>query len=74
MHFGDLDEGVIILSFLQLCKLLLPGSYIILLTAINEFKPEDFGIDFIAIELNSVVSRDFPDESNMYICRILYNI
>ena len=71
--YDDLDEGVVLEAFLRLCKLLLPGSYIVIVTqiGITEFRLGDWGVDYMELVLPTTVSKVENDESSLLVYKII---
>ena len=66
-HTGDLDEGVILVCFLNCCRKLLPGNYAIVLARATEINLEDYSCDCLDLVLHSVVAKGTPFVGNMFL-------
>lgn len=69
-HIGDLDEGLMIQSFLNTTRVLLVGSYCILITNSPTLKLEQWNAqDHLVIVLPTTVAKGHPDEGYMWVMR-----
>lgn len=60
---GMLDEGIMIYQAFKMLKDTLAGSFIILVTSLNQINPQDFGIDY----LKFILSSKLPSHGSMWI-------
>lgn len=69
-HIGDLDEGLMIQSFLNTTRVLLVGSYCILITNSPALKLSQWGAqNHLVIILPTTVAKDANDQGYMWLMR-----
>ncbi len=70
-HVGDLDEGLLIHSFLSCCRMIQPGNYAILVTKNPDFKLEDYDVDYLKLILPTTVAKGQSDEGYVWVLKRL---
>jgi len=66
-HLGDLDEGVMIQSYLDCTRSLLPGTFAILITRSSVFKLSDWNVNWLKMILPTTVAKGNNDEGYMWL-------
>lgn len=73
-HVGDMDEGVIIQSFLNCCKMILPGAYAILVTKNPELNLETYNCSCLHLILPTTVAKGASDEGYLWLFKRLPDV
>ncbi len=66
------DDGPLLTLYLTLCSKTLPGTYCILVSCCEKFRPkEDYGFPCVFVEYSSAICRHTEYECSVFICKIL---